>query len=260
MSYKFWQIGYGNMGKAIADSLNLAALAIELKIIDPNITENEDSGYYNKIDNLHKIAKPDLILFACKPQNIKSVIAEYKKFITPETIIISILAGVEIAYYKKYFSDHKIIRLMPNLGAKSRQSVNLLYADKLDEDIKELVTQICANFGYNIWLKEEAMLHIGTAVAGSGPAYYYNFLQIYSDYLIKSGFAEEEAKKIVILTAKAAIDNAAKADFSCLIKEVTSKGGTTEAALKILNQDQKLEELINLSLDGAATRSQKLGD
>ncbi|MFZ8865006.1 MAG: pyrroline-5-carboxylate reductase family protein, partial [Rickettsiales bacterium] len=184
MTYNFWQIGYGNMGKPIAESLRKESHHINLHIIDHNISYDVAKLKYNNINQLTELAKPDIILFALKPQNIKSALAEYQNFISCDTKIISIMAGVTIDYLQKFFPQNKIIRLMPNLGAKIQKSVNLAYSQKLDKTDQIFFTKLFNNFGITIWLAHERMLHAATAVAGSGPAYYYYILSIYSNYLI----------------------------------------------------------------------------
>lgn len=260
MIYKFLQVGYGKMGKAIVDNLDAKALGLEISIIDQNISHDEKKRQYKNSKKLSKDFEPDIFLIACKPQNIQVLLDEYKEVITSRTIIISILAGTNISYFSSCFPENPIVRLMPNLGAKIKKSTNLIYGENIDSSKKELISSLSDSFGKTVWLEEEHLLHAGTAVAGSGPAYYYKFLSIYSNYLINAGFSADDAKKIAINTAEAAIETAHGEDFSSLIKQVSSKGGTTEAALNSLSQDSRLEKTLDASLNEAVARSKALSN
>ena len=260
MTYKILQIGYGNMGKAIADNFDVKELDIDLTIIDKNIKYNKQGKKFNNLEQLKTEFKADFILLAIKPQSVDSIIKDYKNFFSSNTIIISILAGTELKYFRKYFPENPIVRLMPNLGAKLKKSVNLIYAEGLNRETKAFISKLANSFGHTIWLKCENLLHAGTAVAGSGPAYYYNFLAIYRDYLVKEGFTIDDAKQVAILTAKAAIETSDQDDFGNLIKQVSSKGGTTEAALSVLNEDNILADTIYASLNEAVKRSKDLAN
>ncbi len=246
------------MGKPIAQSLKQEMLNLNLHIIDSNIDYDLKNRKYNNIKQLIELAKPDVVLFALKPQKIRDVIAEYQEFIGCNTKIISIMAGVTIDYLQNIFPKNQVIRLMPNLGAKIQKSVNLAYATYISQQDQKFFTNLFNSFGTTIWLDHEKMLHAATAVAGSGPAYYYYILSIYTNYLIEAGFSQIEAKKIATLTAKSAIETSNNDSFSSLIEQVTSKGGTTEAALNILKRNNQLQKIITSSLDEAVNRSKEL--
>ena len=257
MSFKILQIGYGNMGSAIADAI-ITNKNYSVKIIDPNIENNKSVNFCNDIKKLN-MAEINLIIFAIKPQNISQIIEIYQGLIHKNAIIISILAGSKIDLFKRYFPDNKIVRIMPNLAAKIKQSTNLAYAKDLNNKEQKEITTLLNCFGKTIWLDNEEQFHAGTAIAGSGPAYYFLLFKYFSSYLEQAGYREENAKKIVLETAYAATNLAIKEqDFTELTKKVASKGGTTEAALEIFEHDAELARLVNKALNAAVSKSKIL--
>ena len=146
MTYNFWQIGYGNMGKPIAESLRKESHHINLHIIDNNISYDIEKLKYNNINQLTELTKPDIILFALKPQNIKSALAEYQNFISCNTKIISIMAGVTIDYLQKFLGHKKFFGhyLIPNKDqlkglielkkTLKHKKIKIIFPDIIDED------------------------------------------------------------------------------------------------------------------------------
>jgi pyrroline-5-carboxylate reductase len=255
MSFKILQIGYGNMGSAIADAI-ISSKNYSIKIIDPNLKKR--TNFYHDLKQLN-MAEINLIIFAVKPQNISQVIEIYQELITKEAMIISILAGRKIDLFKKYFPDNKIVRIMPNLAAKIKQSTNLAFTKDLNNKEKKEITILLNSFGSTIWLDNEEQFHAGTAISGSGPAYYFLLFKYFSSYLEQAGYNSENAKKIVLETASAATNLAIKEqDFSELTKKVASKGGTTEAALEVFEHDAELARLVNKALNAAVSKSKIL--
>jgi len=246
------------MGKAIAGAIAGELADSELLIIDPRAQDSFSNENIKLCSSVSEIGdfQANIVIFAVKPQNIKEVMAEFANWVNKDAIIISILAGTTVSIFKETFPQNKIVRVMPNLGAIISKSVNLAYSEDGDVSFKEKIGALLKSFGCTVWLNEESQLHAGTAVSGSGPAYYYLFLKIYAKYLENAGYEAEAAQEIAIETAEAASQTAKGQNLDQLIKNVTSKGGTTEAALNVLDDD--LERLINESLDAAASRSVEL--
>ena len=119
---------------------------------------------------------------------------------------------------------------MLNLGAKFNKSTSFIYSANLRIK-KHIIEDLLKTFGTYIWLDDEEKMHQATAVSGSGPAYYFLFLQYFSEFLIKNGFSGQEARAIALDTCIAALEVAQhNQDFSKLIAEVASPNGTTQAA------------------------------
>jgi len=250
------------MGAAIVHSFKSELESFELAIMDrgssPDFQDERIKSYQNKQEVQGFAA--NVVIFAVKPQMISGVIAEFKEIINRDAIIISILAGTKISTFQDAFPDNQIVRVMPNLGAKIAKSVNLAFAQGLEAKAKDNMTKLLNSFGYTVWLKNEAQLHEGTAVAGSGTAYYFLFIKLYAAYLEKAGFEKGEAKNIAAEVAIGAADIVKQEDnLDELIKNVTSKGGTTEAALNTFYADNSLSDLIEKSLGAATQRSKDLG-
>jgi pyrroline-5-carboxylate reductase len=253
-------IGYGNMGRAIADSFAKSSDVKELVVIDPNYDEKitKNISIYNNVESL-KDFKADILLFAVKPQLIAKIASGYKEYISESTIIFSIAAGVNINFFQNLFPNQDVIRLMPNLAAMNNKSVNFLFCS--NKNHKNLADNLCSPFGKNIWLDSENQFHDATAASGSGPAYYFLFLEIFTEFLKEKGFEEEQAKNIAWQTADGAVSLAGKSqNFKELKEQVTSKGGTTAAGREVFEKDDALKKLFIKALDHASVRSKELSD
>jgi pyrroline-5-carboxylate reductase len=258
------QIGCGNMGAAILDALSNQSSELstnKYSVIDPHNSHSikrDNISYFDSTQELPKDFQADIIIFAVKPQIIDQVITDSLNNIKENGLIISILAGTPISYFKEKYPG-PIIRIMPNLGAKEKTSMSFLYGEDLNKTHKEITESIAKTLGKFIWLKNEEDMHHVTAVSGSGPAYYFLFFKIFSEYLQSQNFTQTESKEITLQTAQAAIKLAdGKENFDELIEKVTSKGGTTEAALSIFTKDSELENIFKQALDKAAKRSKEL--
>ncbi len=257
---KILQIGYGNMGKAITQAVLNKLPAAKFTIIDP-------AAFAKAKPALNFVATPDdlaeqkydIILFAVKPQFIADIIPAYKNFVTTQTIVLSILAGTKLKFFTSNLATENVLRIMPNLGAKIGKSINFCYAAaECDTQLKQQATEFISAFGELYWLAREEQFAAATAVAGSGPAYYFLLFKIFSKYLTEHDFAAAEAQNIALKTAELAAQTALDQDLAELITQVTSKGGTTEAALNEFYQDEQLETLIVKALDKAVERAEEL--
>ena len=255
-------VGYGNMGKAIIDSLVDSVQIEQITVISPNLVSEEKGEKMvlrKSLAELNAGYSPDLLLFAVKPQIIADIIEDYQDVINEDTIICSILAGKDINFFTKYFPKNKILRIMPNLAALQKESANFLIEKGLNAKEKQEIDNLLQSFGKNFWLENEQMMHSATAVAGSGPAYYFSFLEIFSSYLIEQGFDANTSKEIALQTAKGSIAVAEEnMDFTNLKNSVTSKGGTTAAAREVFETGDSLKNLLYQALEAASNKSKTL--
>lgn len=262
--YKVVLVGCGKMGKAILEALLHSKLDIKIYVIDPNInsldnTVNNNVSFLEGIEQLPQEFKPNVILFAVKPQIIKDVVHSYVKLVTSDVMVMSILAGISVDLFAQiYGKDKQIIRLMPNLGASFSKSTTFIYAKELFIR-KSIIEDFIASFGSYVWLDDEKKMHQATAVAGSGPAYYFLFFKYFTEFLTKNGFDTQESKDIVINTCEAALLMAKEEqDFEQLMLAVTSPNGTTHAALKTFQNNNQLKDIFDKALTAATKRSKEL--
>lgn len=181
----------------------------------------------------------DLIVLAVKPQDINLLFDSIKSFIDSQQLILSIMAGVKIETIRQGLSATKIIRAMPNLPAQIGAGMTV-YTSSEDVTRIELVTvqNLLSASGKTIYVEREAMINAATAISGSGPAYVFYFMQSLIESAKEMGFTQSEAELLTYQTFRGAVDLFNKYDISCdeWIKKVSSKGGTTEAAIEGFNK------------------------
>jgi pyrroline-5-carboxylate reductase len=248
-------IGYGNMGSAIAQ--NLASQTNEFSVV---VFDKDKSklatfpGISFAKDIRELLGKTDIIILAVKPQDFDHVLREVKSF-SAGKLIISIAAGISTKHIEKAIPNARVIRVMPNIGAKISEAVTCLCkgAFSTDEDL-ELSQELFSFLGAARPI-DENMMDAATAISGSGPAYIFYFIENseldpenISEHARRDmmrrlekaaeglGFSNEDAAFLAANTVNSSINLMHKTKISAqeLRKQVTSKGGTTEAALEIL--------------------------
>ncbi|MDP1884573.1 MAG: pyrroline-5-carboxylate reductase [Candidatus Moranbacteria bacterium] len=233
--------GFGNMGRSIFSVLTKNKKADSQKIFICSLDVRRVSGAICVASVGELLNSCDIVFLCIKPQNFYNLSPKDSKIIRKKSvIIISIMAGVTIANIKRILPSKKIIRTMPNLALQAQGAVTGWHTIKNNFSKKELrqVTNILNSFGLTIFTKNEDMLNAITAISGSGPAYVFLFINALAKAAESLGFSSKEARQIAMQTVKGSFDYAQQADDSSLdilIKKVTSKKGTTEAALKKLN-------------------------
>lgn len=256
-------IGYGNMGSAIAQNLALLKKEFIVFIFDKEKDKLVNYPGINIAKDIKDLVeKSDVIILAVKPQDFDHVLKETKNFIQNK-LIISIAAGISTKHIEKNLGEVKVIRAMPNLGAKIGESVTSLCkgAFATDEDL-ELAHELFCSFGVAQSI-DESMMNKATAISGSGPAYIFHFIEnseIDSDNIPEFarrdmmkrlekaaeelGFSTEDAAFLAANTVNSSVSLLHKTKIPAgeLRKQVTSKGGTTEAALGVLAKGGSWEE------------------
>ena len=252
------------MGKSILLSLTSMNPDIDFCVVDPNAQHEPQLKQVFFCDNFQNIPKrfynPNYILFAIKPQISQSVIPNYKKIIAPYTVIISIMAGTLIRTLEQHFSiEHKIVRIMPNIGAKIKKSVNVTcFNEAIDNTEKKPITKLLKSFGEVIEINEN-QINIATALSGSGPAFVLFIIKSFIESATKLGLTPQVAKKMLLATFDSSVDLAKTDDLETLIHQVTSKGGTTEAGLQEAQKDDVLKNTIDKIINASYNRANDLG-
>ncbi len=259
-------IGCGKMGASMIHGWLGANLIKHAEILDPNEIDDSLSShtdlFHVKLMESLSLAKTDIIILAVKPQIMDDVCAELSKILPAGIPVISIAAGTSTAYFEKQFSkDTPIIRTMPNLPAIVGQGITALYAsDTVSKNHKDIASSLLNAVGETIWLDDESQMDAVTALSGSGPAYVFYMIEVMAQAGEKAGLSKEQAVKLARQTvigaaALAKVDHDTPAPI--LRQNVTSKGGTTEAALKIL-MDGKFQNIMDETIQAANQRGKEL--
>lgn len=264
--YKIGFIGGGNMSTALITGLkNQSFDPQRIQVIDPDEAKRvflSNTLGVNVSTNLKDIVQNDVIVFAVKPQQLKSVALELAP-VLKQQLIISIAAGVRLSDLSRWLNHYpKIIRAMPNTPAQIQLGVTGLYAMPLVSKIEnETATQILSAVGSTLWVEKETELDAVTAISGSGPAYVFYLIEALQEAAKSLGLTEEQAKLLSIATFKGAsqLAEVSSASIQTLREQVTSKGGTTEQGLLSL-ETSKVKEAIILAAQQAEKRAKILGD
>jgi pyrroline-5-carboxylate reductase len=206
-------------------------------------------------------AKAETLVLAVKPQDARAALASIASAVAGK-LVISIAAGVRLDALSRWLSGHRqLVRCMPNTPALIGAGIAGLYAlPEVTAAERERAQIILGAVGEVVWLKDERLLDVVTAVSGSGPAYVFWLIEQLAAFAERSGIAPEDAlrlaKHCVLGSARlAASSNELPAQ---LRKNVTSKGGTTEAALRVFEEEQ-LAERFAKALAAATRRGGELG-
>lgn len=197
------------------------------------------------------------IVLAVKPQNFPELIQEISPF-TQNHLLISIAAGIETAFLKKL--KGKIVRAMPNNPALIGEGITALFnAQKLKKEELRKIEKIFQGSGEFLWVKKESELDGVTGLSGSGPAYVYRFIKALSFAGEKVGLKKSDANRLALKTVLGAALTLQKTEKNPeeLISLVTSKGGTTLAGLKVLDQ-KKFDQIIIDTVRAATNRAKEL--
>lgn len=262
-------IGCGNMGMAYATSfLNYKLVNQDsLLLIEKDENRKEillKQGYKNVTSNLNdeRIKSTDLFILAVKPQDFNNIAPQIKNTLNASQIVISIMAGKTIPYLQQHLQHNYIVRAMPNAPAIVGMGITAYTAsNELTFKQIKLVENLLNTTGRSVLLDNEEMLDAVTAVSGSGPAYFYYFVKSMIEAAQKLGFDESTASLLVKQTMLGAfhVMNGSNKNLDELIQSVASKGGTTEAALQILNSNNVSDKIVSALL-AAEKRAKELAN
>lgn len=242
MNKRIGFIGCGNMGSAILKGILFNKIASPKQIVIFDADPSKMNLIAKKFrvrkasSNQEIVRKSQIIILAIKPQEFSDVAAKIRSELKTNHLVISILAGTPLAKLKKYLGSRcKIARAMPNLGAKVGESITALTSTS-PKSLK-IAGKIFSGCGKVIQLEERYFDWV-TAVSGSGPAYFFLLMELLSQAAQKGGLSKSSADLLAIQTAAGAArlaQNSAQGPEQ-LRKMVTSKKGTTEAALQYLSK------------------------
>jgi pyrroline-5-carboxylate reductase len=261
-------IGCGNMGCSligglIADGHNPAVIAGG----EPDSEKAASIAWEYNIrvsnDNLQAIQDAEVIILSVKPQNLLEVIRDILPALSKtRPLLISIAAGIQTSSILHITGDDfPVVRAMPNTPALIQTGASALYASPgVSEDQRGLAEEIMRSVGLALWLDNESLLDSVTALSGSGPAYFFLVMECMQNAAIKLGLSQEHVRLLTLETAFGAAKMAleSKTDVRELRRQVTSPGGTTQAALNVLIDEGQIESLFLKAMQEARKRSEEL--
>lgn len=260
-------IGGGNMASAMIGGLlqqGWQAAAIRVVEIDAAARARIESelGVAAGADLGTGIASADCVVLAIKPQQMRAT-APALRAILASQLIISIAAGIRCADLSRWLGGYpRIVRVMPNTPALVLAGISGLYAmPAVAAGDRTRAESVLSAVGRTLWLEREEQLDAVTAVSGSGPAYVFYFIEALQQAATELGFDAAQARQLALDTFAGAVKMAAQSseDAATLRARVTSKGGTTERALSVLESDAVKQTVIR-AVKAAAARSHELGD
>lgn len=256
-------IGGGNMAQALIGGLIARGVpTTRITVSDPVEKVRAllaEKDLHVTDNNLAAIRDADIVLFAVKPQVLASVLAPLKGLLAGK-LVISIVAGAEIATIAQLLETDRIVRVMPNTPALVQTGAHGLYAGAaVSTEDRELASQVLASTGLTLWVNSEAQIDAVTAVSGSGPAYFFYMMESMIRAGKNMGLDEKVATALTLQTALGAAQMAITSANSPaeLRKNVTSPNGTTQAALEVFDRAQ-ISQNIQTALAAAQKRSQEL--
>ena len=204
----------------------------------------------------------DVLLLAVKPQQMRAACAPLLGHLDQQ-LLISIAAGLRLADLSRWLGGYgKLIRVMPNTPALIGAGVTGLFAlPGVSEDEKRQAEQVMQAVGSTVWVDDESRMDAVTAISGSGPAYVFLFIEALQQAAGELGFTPQAARQLALDTVLGSARLAAQSAYpaSVLRERVTSKGGTTEAALRVMDE-RALKDIVTAAAAAACARSTELGD
>lgn len=263
-------IGGGNMARGlIGGLLGQGATASQLTVAEPNETARatlvRDFGVSVTADNAAAVAGARVVILAVKPQ----LMADVARALSPalqatRPLVISVAAGIRADRLQLWLgTDIPVVRSMPNRPALIGAGATGLYASAtLSADDRALAQQVLATTGVCMWVRNEGDIDAVTALSGSGPAYFFRLAELMAEAGVAQGLEPDVARRLAAQTLAGAgqlVAADAAPDLARMRAEVTSKGGTTEAALNRF-AEQGFDRLVAAAMAAAAQRSRELAE
>ncbi|HKM70294.1 MAG TPA: pyrroline-5-carboxylate reductase [Stellaceae bacterium] len=259
-------VGCGKMGSAMLRGWLAGNAASRFLVIEPEgVSLGLGSAslveWHTAADTLPGELVPDAVVFAVKPQVVDAVLPLYQRWVRPETVFVSIVAGKTLAGLSRHLGAAALVRTMPNTPAAIGRAITVACANRLvTQQKRRLCDRLLAAIGEAAWVEDEALLDAVTAVSGSGPAYVFLLIEV----LARAGEAEGLPPDLALRLARSTVAGSAELarvseDSPATLRDnVTSPGGTTQAALDVLMAPNGLEPLIARAVAAAAARSRAL--
>ena len=259
-------IGGGNMASAILGGLLRQGLPVDhVQVVEPFAETRERLRTQFGVAAMEHAAAPlasaEVVVWAVKPQTFKDAAAQARPHVTA-ALHLSVAAGIRSDSMVAWLGTERIVRSMPNTPALVGKGMTALFARAgVGAEDRSQVERVIATTGEWLWVEREAHLDAVTALSGSGPAYVFYFLEAMTQAGAEMGLTPEQARKLAVGTFAGASElaRASAEPLSLLRERVTSKGGTTYAALTSLESDQVQASFVK-ALHAACKRADELGN
>jgi len=268
--HKIGFIGGGNMAQALAKGLlanGLPKSSIHIVEVNPDsLTHWHAQGISAHASPDEALAQCDIWVLAVKPQVMSEVTAQVKPFLKDQTLILSIAAGIPMASISQWLGEGAdswpyVVRCMPNTPALiGAGAMGLTALATVTESQKQVADAIMESVGHVVWVASDTEIDAVTALSGSGPAYVFKFIEALIDGGVALGLTPEHARALALATLSGATKLAQDSNepLSTLRERVTSKGGTTAAALDVLAENN-FAEIVQQAMQAAHKRAGELG-
>jgi pyrroline-5-carboxylate reductase len=260
-------IGGGNMGGAlirglIAKGLPAERISVGEAVQARRIALADELGVHVSADNREVVEGADLVVLAVKPQDMATTVRVLAPGLAHRRpLVLSIAAGIRVADIQGWCGPGiAVVRAMPNRPALNNAGASALYAPAgLTPEQRKLAEDALAAVGTAVWVNEEDALDVVTALSGSGPAYFFLLAELMTDAAVNLGLARESAQELAIQTlfGSGRMARDSDGDLARLRAEVTSKGGTTEAALRVFDSSN-LRGIVAAALQAATDRGREM--
>jgi pyrroline-5-carboxylate reductase len=259
-------VGGGNMGGALIRGLITRGLpAKNISVGEAHqqrrIALADELGVHVTADNREAVSGADVVVLAVKPQDMAGTVQALADVLAQRTpLVISIAAGIRVADVAGWSGGGAIVRAMPNRPALNGAGATAIFAPAgLSAVHRELAAQVLAAVGTTVWVQDEGALDVVTALSGSGPAYFFLLAELMTDAAVNLGLDRASAQELAIQTlfGSGRMARDSDGDLARLRAEVTSKGGTTEAALRSFDA-ANLRGIVAAAISAATDRSREM--
>ncbi|HWH17063.1 MAG TPA: pyrroline-5-carboxylate reductase [Allosphingosinicella sp.] len=258
----FWLVGCGNMAGA------MLARWIEAGIDRGKITVIRPSGRavaegVRVLTRYPEDEVPALVMLGTKPQKINEVAPLLAPILDPETVLVSILAGIEMESLRARFpAPRTIVKAMPNTPVRLGKGVTNLFGPNGREEARRLVADLMSALGRVEWFEDERLFQAAGILSGAGPAFLFRFLDALAEAGAALGLPQEQSARLAEAMVEGAAALAASSEESPfeLAERVASPGGTTRAGLSVLDDGEALRRLIRDTLAAGFRRSREMAE
>jgi pyrroline-5-carboxylate reductase len=261
-------IGGGNMARALIGGLIARGSASnKFAVVDVSAEARTTVAARFGVATFGEIEAPavshaDVIVLAVKPQNVRGAARELATLLKRQ-VVLSIAAGIRLSDLSRWLLGYRrLVRAMPNTPAMIGAGIAGLFAlSGVDSEGRSRAAAVLEAVGGILWCERESELDAVTAVSGSGPAYVLYFLEALENAAVELGLSDTDARRLALATFSGAIRLVEQSDSepALLRAQVTSKGGTTERAIGVLDEAD-VKSVLNAAVQAAAQRAKELGD
>jgi pyrroline-5-carboxylate reductase len=257
----FWLIGCGNMaGAMLRRWLDVGLDPAQVIVIRPSRRAFAGVGVASAPPAGHR---PALAMLGVKPQQLDEVAAQYCQLLGEETVLLSIVAGVERSSLRARFpAARAIVRAMPNTPVALGRGATSLYAEATSVADRNLVERLMRPLGLVEWIEDETLFDAVAALTASGPAFVFRFIDALAQGAAALGLPPEQARRLAVATVEGAGALAAASGETPhqLAQRVASPGGMTRQGLRVLDDRDALAGLLRRALEAAVRRSREMGE